>query len=541
MRMANTPNSAPRAGHALRLRALVLAMSVVTAACGSTVAVDGQGLPQTIQDAPGVTADEQAQGLTVPTTSPSSDPAVAAGNPGDRGGQAATTGSSTTGTSGTSTTTTGTTDTTGTTGTTGGTTGTTSGSTGPAPGTYGPGITDDEIVIGVAVPDEATMNNNAAVLGVEGVTVGNVERYYDLMAEHVNANGGIAGRSIRLSKWRYSAAGSQSYSQLEQSSCTYWTQDDPAFAVPALFTGETFLGCAQDNGLATWNSTFSTIDQETIARYPTHVELSAMSLTRQGRILAEGLVAQDYFDDGYKLGVVTFDEPSWRRTVDESLEPALNAHGYAIADKAFVKPLSSTSDVGSMTAELQSIVLRFKTQDVTHVIFLDSNATMALLFLRSAENQAYRPRYGMTSQAGGTTLAGLAPEGQLNGALGIGWLPFYDVLPSERPSNPTADACLARFEEQGEEPADENNAVVMLSVCEAIEFVKAAVEAGLPDITASSYGRGAETLGTFPSHTSFENSLAPGRRDGASLYRLVAYDAACVCFHYTSDFIADRP
>jgi len=537
MRMANLPGGS-RGRSSARMRLTVVAMGVVTAACGSTVAIEGQGLPQTIQNAPGATADEQAQGLTVPSTSPSAGATVA---PGDRGGQSGGTPGSTSGisatTSGTTGTTDGTTGATGTTGTSGGTTGT----TGSATGTYGPGISDDEIVIGAAIPDEATMNNNSAILGVEGVTTGNVERYYDLMVEHVNASGGIAGRSIRLAKWRYSAAGSQSYAQLEQSACDYWTQDDPAFAVPALFTGETFLGCAQDRDLATWNSTFSTIDQGTIAKYPTHVELSAVSLTRQGRILADGLEAQDYFDDGYKLGVVTFDAASWRRTVDESFEPRLNAHGREIADKAYVKELQSTSDVGSMTAELQSIVLRFKTQDITHVVFIDSNATMALLFLRSAENQAYRPRYGVTSQAGGTTLAGLAPEGQLDGALGVGWLPFYDVPGNERPGNPAADACLARFKEQGEEPADENNAVVMLATCEAIDFVKSAVEAGLPDITATSYGHGAEALGTFPSLTSFENSMAPGRRDGASLYRLVAYDGACVCFHYTSDFIADRP
>ena len=99
MRMTKTTtNSARRAGRT-RLHALVFVMSVVTAACGSTVAVDGQGLPRTIQDQTGVTADEQAQGLTVPSTSPS-DPAVAVRNPGTRGGQSGTTGSSTTGTSG---------------------------------------------------------------------------------------------------------------------------------------------------------------------------------------------------------------------------------------------------------------------------------------------------------------------------------------------------------------------------------------------------------------------------------------------------------
>lgn len=417
-------------------------------------------------------------------------------------------------------------------------------------GAYGPGVTEDEIVIGIAFPDQQSKENNERFLGASGITVGNQERYYDIMAESINANGGIAGRAMRYSKYQYSTASGQNLSQLEQEACAQWTQDDPALVATALTSGETILGCAKDAGMGTWDSAFTSSDERTYATYPTHIELSAIGLTRQGRILADGLESQGYFDTGqdaldtgYKLGLVTFDAPPWKRAVNGSLEPALNQKGHQIDDKAWIKEVRSVNDLGEITAQVQSTVLRFKSNGITHVTIVDQQGVLTLLFLQSAENQDYRPRYGLTSQSGHTVIAKQVPERQMHGALGVGWLPQFDVPVSERPDNPAAAECLAMFKEHGEEPADDNNRAVMLSICESINFVKAALEAGLPDLTAESYARGAESLGEFASLNSFANYVGQGRHDAAAYYRTVAYDAdsGCVCFHYTSDLIADLP
>jgi hypothetical protein len=517
--------------------ALAMAFALLSVACGSTVQVGvGPGQDQAAV-APQQLSQEQQQGLTLDPAAP--DP-MAVGEPGSvaarsSGGSGGGGGGTTSGqqvtptnpgepTPGTPT-------------ENGGTTPPTT----EQRGAYGPGVTDDEIVIGIGIPDEASANGNQTILGIDGVTQGNTERYYDIMAEAINASGGIAGRTLRYSKWRFSTMDGSNVSQLEQSACAYWTQDDPALIVPAITTSANFLGCAKDAGMGTHSSTLSSSDDQTFATFPTHIEISAMSLTRQGRLLADGLEGQQYFDDGYKLGVITYDGPQWKRAVDESLEPALLRHGRKITEKAFMKELQSNEQLGELTAQIQSTVLRFKTTDVTHVVFIDERALLAILFMQSAENQGYRPRYGLTSQAGGTTLAGIAPRGQLDRALGVGWIPSFDVLDSERPENPAADACLKRFEDAGEVPADANNRAVMLGICEAIDFIKAAVEAGLPDLTAASFARGAESLGAFASLNSFANFLAPTRHDGASHYRTMAYDPPCVCFHYTSELIADLP
>ena len=408
-----------------------------------------------------------------------------------------------------------------------------------ATGRMGPGVTADEIVIGIGIADDANTANEAN-LGTKGLTQGDTERYSEIMREEINASGGIAGRKVRYSVFRFSNTNTNS-SQNEQAACAHWTQDDRAFT--AMFSySPNFLSCAQKNQLSTTFSGLTFSDDRIYATYPTHIEHSAMSLTRQMVNLPKGLVAEKYFDKGYKLGVITYDEPTAARAVDGTLAPALQRLGHKITDIRRISYLESTNDLGKLTAEMQNAILAFKTQGITHVIIVDEKGVLTLLATAAAENQNYRPRYGMNSQNGLTVIAGQVPPGQLNGAVGIGWFPQLDVPAREIPPNASRERCLATFKKHGEEPANANNAGVMVGICERMNFIKAAVEAGLPDITAESFARGAESLGSsFPSALGLGNNIfAPGRHAGAGYYRHVRYDRECNCFHYTSKPILDR-
>jgi hypothetical protein len=415
------------------------------------------------------------------------------------------------------------------------------GGTGSSAGTgqMGPGVTADEIVVGIAINDDRDAANSN-LLGTEGMTQGDTERYYNIMREEINETGGIAGREMRYSVFRFSTTNTNS-SQLEQAGCAHWTQDDRAFTA-TLSTSENFLSCAQNNQLATTFSGLTTSDDRIFAKYPRHMEHSAMSLTRQMANLADGLAGEKYFDKGYKLGVITFDHPSFARAINGSLAPGLARHGHEIDEIQWVSYLENTNDLGRLTAEVQSAILRFKSEGITHVLIVDEKGVLTLLTTTAAENQNYRPRYGLTSQNGPTVIAAQIPRGQFNRAAGIGWFPQLDVPADELPPNRARDRCLAIFKRHGAEPANANNAGVMVGICERINFVKASVEAGLPDITVDSFARGAESLGgTFPSMLGLGHNLfGPGRHAGAAYYRRLAYDAECNCFHYTSKPIRDR-
>lgn len=408
-------------------------------------------------------------------------------------------------------------------------------------GRTGPGVTAREIVIGIAVADDSSPGNEETV-GLEGVTQGDTERYYNIIRDNINRTGGIAGRKIRYSVFRYSTVNA-SANQLDQQACDYWTQDDRAFAIGAWEPSVTFLSCAQQYRLPSLFAYLNDADEQTLARYPLHFAPSQMNLNRQMRALAAALPKQGYFTKGYRLGVITFDSAQFGRAYG-SLVQGLARSGKKVFVVERVKTVERNEDVGSLTAEIQSAVLKFKTDDVSHVVIIDASGLLTLLFTRSAENQAYRPRYGLTSSSGLTTLAqsGGVPEGQFNRALGIGWVPIIDVPAREVPKSAAADRCLAMFKRSGEEPADSNNASIMVGQCEEIDFIKAAVERGGSDITADSFVRGAEALGgTFPSYGGLGNNFfGPGSHDGAAYHAHVKYAADCTCFHYSSKRIRGR-
>lgn len=560
------------------LAALVTATALT--ACGSTVAVDGGVVAagQVVVAEDGTVATEAGDGLAfVPPSSTT---------PGSGSGAVTSTGGARTGTTTSGGTTSGgTTSTGGTSGGSSGSPGTTTPGTTPDPGGDGggdpgdpapdpqptdgtqpppattgktaPGVTADEIVIGIAIADDSSPGNSE-LLGVD-ISTGDVERFYEIVRDEVNANGGIAGRDVRYSIFRYSTAGGAQISQLEQQACEYWARDDRAFVVN-LTTSANFLGCANDNGLVNVNSTLSASDDRTFTEFPFHVEASAMSLTRQQPNLVAGLEQQGWFgprpgqvvapgQPAYVLGTVMWDAPPFVRAFEDSWLPALAARNIPFddANQARIRPLESNEDLAEISAQMQSAVLRFSANGVTNVNFVEDSALLFLLFARSAENQGYRPRYGLTSQSGNTTIGRtLADAGsgeQMRDALGIGWIPAFDVPADERPVTPAAKGCLDLMAREGAASDEDNVRANQLGACEYVGLVKAAVEAGLPDITRESFIAGIDRLGTsFGSYGSLETNAfgpEPTRHAGAHSWRPVAWDPDCVCFHYTGNAVSD--
>lgn len=408
-------------------------------------------------------------------------------------------------------------------------------------GVVGPGVTATEITVGMTYATDNGANDE--LLGAAGITQGNQRRYWRIMRDQINAEGGIAGRKVRLSEYGYSTATGAEVARLESEACEYWARDDRAFVASGFSNSDRFLTCLKSNGIASTGSTLMIQDDPAMVPFPGHFIPGGMSLTSQMVNMTRGLVALKYFDRGYKLGVVTTDTPPFVRSVEGTLRSSLAKHGLKIeAEVQRIRPLESTNDVAEITAQIQSAVLKFKTEDVTHVMIIEEDGLLTLLFARSAENQDYRPRYGVNSQNGGTLIAGVAPEGQFSRAVGIGWMPAIDVRASEMPNSPEARRCLAMFKREGEEPPDANVRAIMLSVCEDMRFFKASIERGLPDITYDSFRRGAESLGSsFPSFTGTGNAvIGPGHHAGVANYRHVRYDGGCTCFHYTSRLIRGR-
>jgi hypothetical protein len=439
---------------------------------------------------------------------------------------------------------------------------TTSGSGGGASGpgnastAVGPGVTNDKIYVG----DAYAVNSSAAnaAIGAAGITQGDTKTEAKIVVDDINAHGGVAGRKIEIVWHELDGASTATYNTIEQNECDDWTQDHKVFAA---FTagGETMMQCLHNRGVIELMDDLTSADTATFRRYPYYVELSTINLDRAAATLVASLKTQGWFSGWShvtgspaatkaKVGIVTYDGPSWDHAVDGVLIPALRAAGYAPApeDVIRVQPPGQTADTGPIGAAASSAVLKLRSDNVDHVFVFDERALLSLFFLQSADSQGYRPRYGVTSQNGMQALmdGSNLPKRQLIGSMGIGWSPGIDITPSQNTrtgpySNDQRKKCLSLMESKGITFADANAETIGMGICATYWFFRDAVAAGGNVMNRNGFMNGVAKLGTsFLDPGAFANRFSATQRDGAAAYRNYGFNEQCGCMKYTSGNIS---
>src|SRR5205807_8665461 len=104
---------------------------------------------------------------------------------------------------------------------------------------------------------------------------------------------------------------------------------------------DAYLQCMNDRGVAAFEDNLTGSDSGTFQRFPYYLEIGSLNLDRIATAEVPALQAQSYFDPWdavagakaatgkAKVGVVTFDIPSFDHAVDNVLVPALGKLGYA--------------------------------------------------------------------------------------------------------------------------------------------------------------------------------------------------------------------
>jgi hypothetical protein len=184
-------------------------------------------------------------------------------------------------------------------------------------------------------------------------------------------------------------------------------------------------------------------------------------------------------------------------------------------------------------------VLKFKSDRIDRVVFLESGGDLALFFMTTAESQGYHPRYGMNSQDAGQVLAANVPADQLHGAIGIGWLATVDVPPQNDPPRwPGRQHCYDLMRAQRVTFPSPYAELVADTVCDQAGLLAAALVAGGTP-TSDRLIAGLNSLGrSFPLAATFAGLFGPDNHDGAGAVRDVAFEDGCRCFRYTS---GDQP
>jgi ABC-type branched-subunit amino acid transport system substrate-binding protein len=339
--------------------------------------------------------------------------------------------------------------------------------------------------------------------------------------------------------YSFSATTTETYTALEQAACSTWTEDDRVFAVlghPAVHVSDNLRACLERRGVVVVASGLShAADALTYQRFPHFATAGGPSLDRVALALARGLVAERYFEGTSGVAVVTHDIPAFRRATDSVLEPELRAHGITLEQKLYLSAPDRSADFATESTQASNAVLRLNAAGVTHVILLERSGSLGLAFMRAADSQRYRPRYGLTSATGGQLTAGMVSPAALAGAVSIGWIPLIDV--GEGPTfapPPAYGACLDVVRRGGAAAADLVARWSAAATCDIFQVFRAAAAGAGSSLTADAFMRSLESLGDSVAAASvYSLRYAAGRRDGTGAVRHTRFDTGCACFRYT--------
>jgi hypothetical protein len=187
-------------------------------------------------------------------------------------------------------------------------------------------------------------------------------------------------------------------------------------------------------------------------------------------------------------------------------------------------------------AAVRAAVLELRTAGAGRVLMLDSGV-IAPLFMRVAERQAYRPRYGLNSTMAPATLVGQVPAKQLQGAVGVGYAPLLDVSEHREPAPSDArrqcDAIYrdAKVTVGGETVGGRYSAIAL---CGELLTIRSALS-GVTDPTPARLTAALERLHAAPPVLSLSSWLDGSHHDGAAAVRPLAFAADCGCMRYTGD------
>lgn len=511
-----------------RRGAAVGALSLLAAACGTTVSASQSGVGTSTNGGPGALAGPPgaaagSTGLAAPSDSVGGGPNTSVGGLGAAPGSVV--GSSTAGGSA---------------------------SVGSA-AVVGPGVSATTIDIGLVVTDNSKAASAALGASGAGVGGGDAEAQYDIIINDINAHGGVLGRKLKALIYHYDATSTESIDQQESAACAYWTQDNKVLAVAEGegSQSDTLLSCLNKAGVIEVDEEFNSSDLSTFQRFPYFVEVGALDADRMAAVWPGQLKSQGYFGGWdyntgsaskvapVKVGIISFDDAGSTRAVDDYLEPALKSMGYPFEYARVMFP-TGEADNGTTISQIQNVVLKFRSDNVTHVLPVESlGAGIGGFFARGASSQRYYPRFGLNSGNGAQVLvgAGVWPTDELRGSIGYGWVPLADVSYADDPTNgPDSNAsrqhCVKLMRDHGQAVSDAITERQVVQSCDELHFLADRLRrAGALNRDAFLQAVNGAGAG-FVAGDTFSTFFSASRHDGVAEGRPFTFQSSCTCFRY---------
>jgi ABC-type branched-subunit amino acid transport system substrate-binding protein len=378
---------------------------------------------------------------------------------------------------------------------------------------------------------EAQITVGSSIGATKNTNAGDTKAQAQAVIDVVNRTGGIAGRQVKP-VWYKNDVNSGSYDARAQEACATFTEDHHVFAVVSTWVSPYRLAdCLAQRRTPLISEARQPYDETNFSQLTPYLYMPGrMNGTRLNQVYVDELANQGFFS-GAVVGLARFEGALYDRLAGV-IKTRLQAQGVRLAAEATVRTPSSTTDFGGATAEMSNAILRFRTAGVTHVLFAENNGILPFFFLQEAESQGWRPRYGLNSEHGTETLEQYLPPTQLQGSAGVGWLPGADVNAAQESGLPHAQACDEIMRRAGIAYPERVAVQASRGYCDGLLFLQAAL-ARTRSLSPDALRAGTEALGSsFGSALTFSTRFLPGRYDGASSVRHLAYEAACRCFRY---------
>jgi hypothetical protein len=401
-----------------------------------------------------------------------------------------------------------------------------SGGDGPAATVTGP-TASGPVEIGIAYKEGLEQVGQSA--GVK-ISTADSKAVFDALVDEINKTGGLAGRKIRPVYVVTPTNSSETLAQLDQEKCVAWTEDHHVVAVATGggFT-EVLPSCLQKKGVPFLFVTNGVTEKRAYERYPLMHTLYPGQYRATGPWV-EQLWAHGWFNaPGIKIGVLRYDQPDQTRIQKDILEPALKRHGLTVTADAAIN--NSASDGG--VSAVQNALLNFRSKGVTHLVNVDPDGNIALVGMKIAESNSYRPKWALTSYVL-PYVQQINNQSQLAGSAGIGWAPTIDVDEARDPGSTRSRArCLQVMKEHGVQSADRMSVFEVTYSCDLL-FVLQAVANRAGSLAPAAFQQGFDATRAIDSAAFAGVGFGPEQHDAANRARYFAFDNACVCFKYTS-------
>lgn len=373
------------------------------------------------------------------------------------------------------------------------------------------GVTAETIKLGFASIDFKEFTDVYKI----SLSYANYDEMVDAYVEHINATGGINGRTIELIHSHFLPVGPVT----AEKTCVELAEDNQVFAVLNGFAGP---------GAESVNLCFpGTYDTILIGGKPTPEQLAQstapwisydISLGRRGRAFVNLLRETGRLDD---LG------PIMIYGANAEYEPIMADTESALVEAGMEVPISvvntNTGDETATIAFLEVLIERARSESVSTIFVVgEANYSMEYLFRMGEEFTVLILNGDSANSWMDSPPEGIENAGQLltNKAF-------------ESSEDPNTSECMSIVEPAlGLEvlspdlldPGETNYWAGSMNVCKSFELFRYIATAAGPDLTNDSFREAAEALGTFSITAQPYNSVGPDKADARDTLWLAEWD-----------------